>query len=389
MSESAVNDVMDKFRHVTEKPYEKLREWKEANNKKIVGCSPMHFPEELAHAAGMLPVVLQETDEPITEGFSHVHPFYCGITRNIIDMAAKGELNFFDGLVFSDICIQNRNAALTLKQVMPESNSVELVQFPTFLTRNTVREDTMRELERIRENMTRISGREIDDSSLEQSIFVFNENRSLLRRLHDLCIKNPGLMSFRDRQVVVRAGMLMPKEEHSRLLSALLSELTKAKPASMEYKRIFLSGHLCQGPKPDILGLIEGTGSLIVDDDLYTGYRYYAQDVALDGNPLENLAKRFVERTIPIPTRSYGSIRWDQYVVERAKNCDAQGVVVLIAKYCEPHLFHYPFIKEALKAAGMPHLMLETEHEQVSLEGMRTRLQAFVEMLGQDNMTQM
>ena len=68
-------------------------------------------------------------------------------------------------------------------------------------------------------------------------------------------------------------------------------------------------------------------------------------------------------------------------MVERAQNCNAQGAVVLIAKYCEPHLFHYPFIKEALKGAGIPHLMLETEHELVSLEGMKTRLQAFMEML--------
>jgi benzoyl-CoA reductase subunit C len=382
MSVSTVNDVLDRFRHVTEKPYEKLHQWKETNNRKIVGCSPMHFPEELVHAAGMLPVVLQETDETITEGFSYVHPFFCGITRNIIDMAAKGQLNFFDGLVFSDICIQNRNAALTLRQIMPESSSLDLVQFPTFLTRSSIMEDTMRELGRVKESMARISGREIDDSSLEQSILVFNQDRSLLRRLHDLCMKNPGLMSFRDRQIVVRAGMLMPKEEHSKLLTALIAGLSKVNPASMECKRIFLSGHLCQGPKIDILGLIEGTGGLIVDDDLYTGYRYYGLDVAMNGSPVENLAKRFLERDIPVPTRSDGRIRWDQYVAERAKNCDAQGVIVLIAKYCEPHLFHYPFIKKALKGAGIPHLMLETEHELVSLEGMKTRLQAFMEMLG-------
>lgn len=381
MSLSTVNNVLERFRYVTEKPYEKLRQWKEANNSKIVGCSPMHFPEELVHAAGMLPVVLQETDETITEGFSHVHPFFCGITRNVIDMAAKGELNFFDGLVFSDICIQNRNAALTLRQIMPESSKIELIQLPTFLLRDSVEEDTTRELGRIREIMARISGRKIDDSSLEQSILVFDKDRSLLRKLHDLCMKNPGLLSFRDRQVVIRAGMLMPKEEHSKLLEALIAGLRKMNPPSMEQKRLFLSGHLCQGPKADILGLIEGTGGLIVDDDLYTGYRYYALDVEGNGSPFENLARRFLDKTIPVPTRSYGHIRWDQYVVERAKNCGAQGVIVLIAKYCEPHLFHYPFIKEALTGAGIPHLMLETEHELVSLEGMRNRLQAFMEML--------
>jgi benzoyl-CoA reductase/2-hydroxyglutaryl-CoA dehydratase subunit BcrC/BadD/HgdB len=88
-----------------------------------------------------------------------------------------------------------------------------------------------------------------------------------------------------------------------------------------------------------------------------------------------------LEKSLPVPTRSYLPVRWENYIVERVKNSGAQGVVVLVAKYCEPHLFSYPFAKEALEIAGVPHIMLETEHEVVSLEGVRTRLQAFVEML--------
>jgi len=175
--------------------------------------------------------------------------------------------------------------------------------------------------------------------------------------------------------------MLMPKEEHTTLMESLVTELERAKPSLPEGKRLFLSGHLCQSPKADILDLIEGVGGIIVDDDLYTGYRYYAVDVEVDGKPVEALAERHLEKSLPIPKRSYLPIRWEKYLVERAKASRAQGVVVLVAKYCEPHLFSYPFIKEALTAAGIPHIMVETEHEVVSLEAVRTRLQAFVEML--------
>ena len=111
-----MNDIMSRFRDVLDTPYEKLRQWKEANGKKVVACSPMHFPEELIHAAGMLPVVLQESDEAITTGFSYIYPFFCGITRNIVDIAVKGQLSFLDGLVYTDICVQNRTAACMLKQ---------------------------------------------------------------------------------------------------------------------------------------------------------------------------------------------------------------------------------------------------------------------------------
>jgi bcr-type benzoyl-CoA reductase subunit C len=328
----------------------------------------------------MLPVILQETEEPVTEGYAYVHPFYCGISRNMIDVAAKGHLDFFDALLYSDICIQNRNVACSLRQMMPPGR-VELIQFPTRLNQAGALEDTIAELERIKGSLQDLCGSKIDDQALSRSIGVFNRHRSLLGRFHEACNAEPQLLPFRDRQVVTRSGMLMPKEVHSELLEGLLTTLEAATPRAAEGVPVFLSGHLCQGPKPDILDLIESLGGVIVDDDLYTGYRYFAVNVDTDVDPIEGLAKRYLDRSLPIPTRSDQTISWDRYVVDKARESRARGVIILIAKYCEPHLFLFPFIKEALTKAGIPFLMLETEHEVVSLEGMKTRLQAFIEML--------
>ncbi len=380
MPKSNIKEVMNKFREVVDKPYEKLRQWKKANEKKMAGCSPMHFPEELIHAAGMLPVVLQETDETITTGFSYIYPFFCGITRNLIDVGVKGQLSFLDGLVYADICVQNRTAASILRQNLP-SVYVDVAQLPSSFTRKGVMEDTIKELDRIKANLEKLAGRNIDDTSLKQSIAAYNKNRSLLRRLHNLCQKNPRLLPYRDMQVIVQSSMLMPKEEHTQLLEKLLAEMEGMKPASVKGSRLFLSGHLCQSPKADILDLIEGVGGIIVDDDLYTGYRYYAIDVEMNGSPIEALAKRHLEKSLPVPTRTGLPMRWEKYLVDRVKASKAQGIVVLMVKFCEPHLFYYPFIKEALTKASIPHIMVETEHEVVSLEGVRTRLQAFMEML--------
>jgi len=103
--------------------------------------------------------------------------------------------------------------------------------------------------------------------------------------------------------------------------------------------------------------------------------------VNVNGNPLLALARMYLDKSLPVPTRAYHPLRWDKYVAQQAGESGAKGVIVLLVKYCEPHLFNYPFIKESLSAAGLPHIMLETEHEIVSLEGLKTRLQAFIEML--------
>ncbi len=380
MPKGKTSEIIDKFKAVVDRPYEELKQWKEANKRKIIGCSPMHFPEELIHAAGMLPVVIQETNEPITTGFSYIYPFFCGITRNIIDIGVKGQLNFLDGLIYTDLCIQNRTAASILRQTLP-STYVDFAQLPSSFTRENVLENTVKELNRIRAGIENLAGRKIDDMSLKQSIAVYNKNRSLLRRLHDLHKGNPGLLAYGNMQVIVQSSMMMPKEEHTQLLEKLLSEIEDTKPASVKGIRLFLSGHLCQRPKSDILDLIEKVGGIIVDDDLYTGYRYYATDVKMNGNPIEALAKRHLEKSPPVPTRTGLPLRWEKYLVDRVKESKAQGVVVLVVKFCEPHLFYYPFIKEALTKVNIPHIMIETEHEVVSLEGIKTRLQAFMEML--------
>ena len=115
--------------------------------------------------------------------------------------------------------------------------------------------------------------------------------------------------------LVVQSSMLMPKEQHSELVQDLLVAFENVSPSPAEGKRLYLSGHLCQGPKTDILDLIEGMGGRIADDDLYTGYRYYALDVPVNGNPTESLAKRYLDSSLPIPTRSDPAMRWEDFVV--------------------------------------------------------------------------
>jgi len=380
MTVEGFQGTMARFNEVAESPYDWLRRWKEDHEVKIVGCSPMQFPEELIHAGGMLPVVLQETKETVTEGLYQVHPFFCGITRNVVDMAAKGHLSFFDALLYSNICIQNANAALTLKQMLP-GERVAYVQLPTSINRKDAMADTVRELEKTKGVLEKMADRQIDDAAIAHSIALYNENRALMRKMHALCGRNPDLLTFAQRQTIVISGMVMPREGHTQLLEHLLKGLDEKTGEGSGGRRIFLSGHLCQAPKREILDIIEEVGGRIVDDDLYTGYRYYALDAETTGSPMEALAKRYLDPSVPVPTRSDGKIRWEKYVAEKAETCKADGVIILLAKYCEPHLFSYPFIKRTLADRGIPHLMIETEHEAMSLEGIRTRVQAFMEML--------
>jgi benzoyl-CoA reductase/2-hydroxyglutaryl-CoA dehydratase subunit BcrC/BadD/HgdB len=122
--------------------------------------------------------------------------------------------------------------------------------------------------------------------------------------------------------------------------------------------------------------------AIVVDDDLFTGLRYFAKDVAVDRKPIEALADRYLERIPPCPTKVDWETDWTDYIKEMVNRSKAQGVISLLVKFCPPHMLYYPDIRWGLAKAGIPDLLLETEHEVVSLEAVRTRLQAFIETIG-------
>jgi benzoyl-CoA reductase/2-hydroxyglutaryl-CoA dehydratase subunit BcrC/BadD/HgdB len=96
---------------------------------------------------------------------------------------------------------------------------------------------------------------------------------------------------------------------------------------------------------------------------------------------MEALARRYFELAVPCPTRYDPNQEWGHYLAKAVPEAGAKGLVTMVVKFCEPHMIYYPYLRDVLNEAGVPHLMIETEHEVVSLEGTRTRLQAFIEML--------
>jgi len=371
---------MSKFSDSLVRPYERIAQWKEDNNKLVVGCLPMYFPEELVHASGAVPFVMQESDELITLGSRHIDSFFCRFVRSVVDLAAKGKLDFLDLLIVPDTCVQQRGMAQVMRHLRTNI-PVELIQFPIQIGVDSAVNHARQCLEKVRVRLQQLTGNEVSDGQIAKSILVHKENRALLKRVYQLRKERPGLLRGRDVMEIVQSSMVMPKEEHSEHLKVLLAELEEPQASTGERVRLCISGHLCSAPKVDVLDLIEEMGAVIVDDDLYTGFRYFAEEREDKGSPMEQLARRYVYRTVPCPTRFDPGNDWRSYLVNMAKKAQAQGIIVLIQRHCEPHLTWYPDIKDALSAAKIRCLMIETEHEAFSLGEEKTRIQKLVETI--------
>lgn len=380
---SSIDALLVPFQEAARNPRETAMRWKACTGRPVFATLPMHCPGELLHAAGALPFVLQEADDPITVGHGMLPPFYCGFTRSVVDQSLKGDFGFVDALLFGDHCVQVLGAADVVRSRMPPQR-VQFHQLISSMSDDWSLEKTRQTFAEMRKAAAGLAGRAaITDDELSASIALFNRNRGLLRRLYELRREGRCALSATQMQHLVKSSMVMDKAEHTERLAPLVAAVEAAAPADGDAVRLYLSGHLCQAPKGTVLDMIESCGVAVVDDDLYHGSRYIHADVDEDGDPLAALARWYLLRNqrLPCPTRVDQGADWDGTLLESVARARAQGLVVLMAKFCEPHMYYYPEIKKAFEARAIPHLLLETEHELGALEGLRTRVETFVEIV--------
>lgn len=379
----AVNIVLQEMAGCAARPLAYAAQWKQSTGRRVIGSFPMNFPGELAHAAGFLPLILQEADEPITVGHGIIYPFYCGYTRSLVDQAAKGDFNELDAILFGDHCVQLLGAADAVRMQLPHTRVI-FYQLISSMNDPWTHGRAMESFAGLKRELEELVGQPVADDALRASIRLFNENRQLIRRIYDLRREGKAGLTSRQMQHIVKSSMIMDKVRHNALLHELLAQIEKQTvPTAGNTVRLHLSGHFCQAPKLEILDLIESCGATVVGDDLYHGYRYISTDVREDDDPIAALAEWYMARNtrVPCPTRVQNNVDWDGYLIDAVKNEKAQGVIVLMAKFCEPHMYYYPEVKEAFERHSVPHLLIETEHESMALEGLKTRVETFVEVV--------
>jgi benzoyl-CoA reductase subunit C len=333
-------------------------------------CS--YVPEEMIHAAGLTPVRLRGTAAPLRHVDAHLQSFTCALCRSTLDQALNGELQFLAGTVFAHTCDAMQALADLWRMNTDASRFVDAVMQPVNLGTPAARPYLVAELNRFRERLAAFAGHSITDDDLRSSIALYDRTRRLVA----------ALQGVRDRLdaaqflVILDAAQTMPRETFNPLLAELLADLenASARPAG---PRLFLVGAVLDEPR--LLDLIDQVGARVAGDDLCSGSRHFHDQVGATGDPIAALADYYLRRP-PCPTKLQPAHDPARYLLDQVRRVRAGGVVFTLEKFCEPHAFDYALILPALDAAGLPHLLLEME-QTPSLEALRTRLQAFVEML--------
>jgi len=243
---------------------------------------------------------------------------------------------------------------------------------PAHLGTPAARPYLVAELARFRDRLAAFAGRPVGDGERRASIALYDETRRLVAAFRE----RRGRLAAPQFFAVLDAAQVMPRDQFNPLLADLLDALDGT-PNRAGGPRLLLVGAVLDEPR--LLDLVEAVGARVVGDDLCSGSRHFHGRVGAGGDPLAALAGYYLERP-PCPTKYDPAHDPGRYLLDQARDVQADGVVFVIEKFCEPHAFDYALVRPALEKAGLSYLLLEME-QTPSLEALRTRLQAFVEIL--------
>lgn len=350
-----------------------------AEGKRIIGVGPYYVPEELVHAGDGVPFGVWGMVGPAVEAKKYFPPFFCSICQMTLEMGLTGKLDQLSGMMITGLCdnlrpfSQNWSAGVGSKIPMIFVSQPQNRAFPGG------RQYAIDSYTEVKRDVEECLGTIIEDGDLRASIALYNEWRAAMRTFVQLAGQHPAEVSVTDRVNVINAGYYLLKDEHLRLVRAL-NEALAALPSSLEgYKPIVLSG--IYEDIPSISAILEDNKFAIVADDLAKESRAFALQVPEEGDPVEALADGWCalkcDSVLFDPRKDHC-----RRIPALAQEAGAAGVVILMAKFCDPEEYDEPITKRECKAAGVPVVTIEVDQSTETYGQARTQLETFAELIG-------
>ena len=356
------------------------RQWKaKAPERKVVGYMPIYVPRELIHAAGFLPLgILGGGDQlEVIHGDAYYQSYICRIPRSTIELGVSGRLDFVDGMLFPSICDVIRNLSGMWKTMFPN------VYVRYFDVPQNYRDDIggnyyINELAELRHDLAGLRGKTITDDELRHSIAVYNENRRLVRELYALRAQSPWQAPATEVYLVLRAGLVLPIEEHSDMIREYLAAAGEEERPRRDNCRVVLTGVFCEQPPLNLIKSLELAGCYVVDDDLLLITRWLTADVPSDGDPLQNLALAFLHQSESTASKYEPNLKEKgQHLVRAVRRTGAEGVIFACPSFCDPALLERPMLQHVLKEADIPYIAFKYAENSGQMQPIREQAGTF------------
>lgn len=370
-----LDEIFALCRETVEDPaYPTVRAWRERGGR-VVGHFQVYFPEEIAHAAGVLPVKLRGG---FTDGISvaqHFGSYLCSILKTSLQLALDNNIEL-DLFVTHPICDGARNLAGIWGRNFPYK--AEVLHLPQNPNSAAAAEFLHNEYLRLAEDIVAAGGNPLTAEALRNSLTIYNRSRRLMRELYAIRRDTPWKLGADESFALIGMAGFLPREEFNVLLEAVLPMIRSRPVRQHDKMRVVLEGGFCEVPPFDLLQALSRSCH-VVDDDLFIGLRWIVEDVPLDGDPLANLAAAYIGKSSYSAVQHDNDKRKEEMLLQRIKRANAEAVILAAAKMCEPGLDEQVAYSKELDAHNIPYFITEFEENQSTFDDISIQMETFVE----------
>lgn len=234
----------------------------------------------------------------------------------------------------------------------------------------------------------KMTGNTIEPENLNHAIHIVNEKRKALARVYEARKAEKLPISGKDALLMMQIAFFDDPVRCAQMANCLADELEQRIADGVSVfpagtKRIMVTGTPMAIPNWKLHHIIETSGAAVVCEETCTGTRYFERLVDESKETLEEQYQALAERYMGINCACFtpNTGRIDD-ILRLAKEYHVDGVIDVNLKFCCLYDTEGYTVEAALKEAGIPVLGIETDYDDADAEQLRTRIEAFVEMLG-------
>jgi benzoyl-CoA reductase subunit C len=204
----------------------------------------------------------------------------------------------------------------------------------------------------------------------------------VVNEVYDFRSATPWKAPSAEVYLLMRAGMVLPPEEHTALMREYLAAAEAENRPMRDNCRVLLTGVFCEQPPLNLIKSLEMSGCYIVDDDLLLVTRWLLSEVPTAGDPIGNLARAFLHQSAQTAAK-YEADREQKgsYLIDAIRRRNADGVIFAAPSFCDPALLDQPMMVSRLEALGIPYITMQYAENSGQMQPIREQSGTFADSI--------
>ncbi|NLY76842.1 MAG: 2-hydroxyacyl-CoA dehydratase [Tissierellia bacterium] len=377
----------EEFADARRQGFIKVKELKDKGGK-LCGTFCQFAPNEIIDAAGIYRVSLcGQSPEPILAAETELPANLCPLIKSSYGFALTQTCPFayFSDLVVGETTCDGKKK---MYEMLGEIKDVHIIHLPNNPDPERSLESWIMELRHFKEVLEKKFDVTITDDKLREAIKWGNKERIQMAKLYELGKYDPpAITGMQMRHVMEGVQFIFDRQERYNMVQEIIDKCEEdwkngngPIPKGSKRPRILVSGGPNGGVFEKTIKVIEELGGVIVCYEGCSGIvsRRRLIEESEEKDPIVCIAEKYLE--VPCAVMSPNQRRLDQ-VALTIEEWKIDGVVGIILHSCNPFGIESTNIKKVANECGVPYLHLETDYGEGDEGQLRTRIEAFLEML--------